>query len=76
MIDTLRWHVVARDGELVAVTRFAVDAAKLAISDGLGATVRHDGQRLVLTVTDELIAEGALPLADAMIAVAYRKPAT
>ena len=58
-----------------AGTRFAIDAAKLAINTGAGATVMHDGKRVVLTVTERTALEGALPIADEMIALAYRRPA-
>jgi hypothetical protein len=74
MTNTLRWHVVARDGEQIAVTRYAIDAARLAISNGRGTTVRHSN-KLVLTVTEDTAMEGALPVADRMIALAYRRPA-
>ena len=72
--DTMRWRIFDSHGELIATTRYACDAAKLAISNGPGATVRH-GDKLVLSVSDKTALEGALPIADAMIAAAYRKPA-
>jgi hypothetical protein len=76
MTDTMRWRIFDARGDLIAATRYACDAAKLAIANGAGATVKHDVKGLVvLTVMEETALEGALPVADAMIALAYGRPA-
>jgi hypothetical protein len=74
MTDTMRWCIFNARGELIAATRYACDAAKLAICNGTGTTVQHC-DKLVLTVTERTSLDGALPVADIMIAAAYRKPA-
>jgi hypothetical protein len=70
MTDTMRWRIFDPRGNLIGATRYACDAAKLAICNGPGATVRH-GDKLVLTVAEDTALEGALPTADEMIAAAY-----
>jgi hypothetical protein len=52
MTDTMRWRIFIARGELIAATRYACDAARLAICNGPGATVRHR-DRLVLTVSED-----------------------
>jgi hypothetical protein len=48
----LPWHVHAADGELLAMLRYCIDAARMASIQGKGTTVHHGGH-LMLTVAEK-----------------------
>jgi hypothetical protein len=70
-MQQLDWHVHDADGKPITMCRYAVDAARIALPQGAGATVRH-GSKVVLSVQERTTSwDAAEEAAISMIAAAY-----
>jgi hypothetical protein len=71
VVQNLDWQVYDADGKLIAMCRYAIDAARIALPQGAGATIRH-GDKVALSVKARTTTwEAADDAACSMIAAAY-----
>lgn len=70
----MRWDIYTRNGDHIATVKFAAIAARVAISEGIGARVCYDG-RHVHRITEATARDGAAFVADYMLAIIRRKAA-